>query len=163
MNSQIKKFKDFYLLESKGENVSINESEKSESYRSIAYKLSEIFGLYGFFFAQKPGFMTESQWKKYMEDIVKITDPTAKWTKIKDTISEFQQKVSSPAILPVAGEFGHLGQYSYEKETEELPLATKLLQDAHNAVFKTFSSAEKNKAMSILNNILLGTKALSLQ
>jgi hypothetical protein len=157
---QIKKFNTFF---SEILNEADQVKDKSESYRSIAYQLSEIFGLYGFFFAQKPGFMTESQWKKYMGDIVKITDPTEKWTKIKDTISEFQQKVSSPAILPVAGEFGYLGQYSYEKETEELPLATKLLQDAHNAVFKTFSSTEKNKAMTILNTVLLGTKALSLQ
>lgn len=157
---QIKKFNTFFseiINEADGVN------DKSESYRSIAYKLSEIFGLYGFFFAQKPGFVNESQWKKYMGDIVKVTDPTAKWKKIADTISEFQQKVSSPSIFPVPGEFGYLGNYSYEKETEELPLATKLLQDAHNAVFKTFNDSEKNKAMTILNTILLGTQALSLK
>lgn len=138
-------------------------SDKSESYRSIAYKLSEILGLYGFFFAQKPGFMTPAQWKKYMSDIVNVTDPSEKWKKISDTISEFQNKVSSPAILPVRGEFGYLGSYSYEKETSELPLATKLLQDAHNAVFKNFTPEEKSKAMTILNTIILGTKALTLQ
>lgn len=163
MYSQIKKFKDFHLIESKRENISINESEKSESYRTIVYKLSEILGLYGFFFAQKPGFMSPERWKKYMSDIVKITDPTEKWKKIIDTISEFQNKVSSPEILPTKGEFGYLGQYSYEEETSQLPTAVKLLQDAHNAVFKTFTPEEKKESMRILNSIISSTKALSLQ
>lgn len=157
---QIKKFNTFFseiLNEADGVN------DKSESYRKIAYQLSEIFGLYGFFFDQKPGFINPDQWKKYMSDIAKVTDPTEKWKKISDTVSEFQQKVSSPGILPVKGEFGYLGNYSYENETANLPLATKLLQDAHNAIFKTFNSSEKNKAMTILNNILLGTKSLTLQ
>jgi hypothetical protein len=136
---------------------------KEESYRSIAYKLSEILGLYGFFFAQKPGFMSPDNWKKYTSDIVKITDPTEKWKKIIDTVSEFQDKVSSPEILPVKGEFGYLGNYSYETETKELPLATKLLQDAHNAIFKTFNTEDQKKAIQILDDIISGTKALSLQ
>jgi hypothetical protein len=136
---------------------------KEESYRSIAYKLSEIFGLYGFFFAQKPGFMKPEEWKKYTSDIVKITDPTEKWKKVIDTISEFQNKVSSPEILPSKGEFGYLGQYSYERETSQLPTATKLLQDAHNAIFKTFNPEEQKKSLTILNSIISGTKALSLQ
>lgn len=157
---EIKKFNTF-IFERLNEADQVK--DKSESYRSIAYKLSEIFGLYGFFFAQKPNFMKPDQWRKYMMDISKVSDPTAKWEKIKNTVNEFQQKVASPAILPVKGEFGHLGQYSYENETSELPTATKLLQDAHNAIFKTFDESEKNKAMSILNSILLGTKALSIQ
>ena len=157
---QIKKFGTFF---SEIINEADTVNDKSESYRSIAYKLSEIFGLYGFFMAQKPGFMPESQWKKYMTDIVKVTDPSAKWKKITEVIAEFQNKVSSEAILPVKGEFGYLGSYSYEKETSELPLATKLLQDAHNAVFKTFNSAEKSKAMTILNSIILGSKPLTIQ
>jgi hypothetical protein len=157
------KFENFFsLLKENLLNEDSPSNDKSESYRSIAYKLSEIFGLYGFFFAQKKGFMSESQWKKYMDDIVKVTDPNAKWEKIKSTVAEFQQKVSSPEILPTAGEFGYLGQYIYEKETEELPLATKLLKDAHDAVFKTFDSGEKTRAMVILNSILQGTKALTL-
>jgi hypothetical protein len=157
---EIKKFKNFFP-------EIINEAEtskdKSEFYRGVAYKLSEILGLYGFFFAQKPGFVSPEQWKKYTSDIVKITDPTEKWKKIIDTVSEFQDKISSPGILPVKGEFGYLGNYSYEKETSELPLATKLLQNAHNALFKNFTEEEKNKAMSILNTIILGTKALTLK
>jgi hypothetical protein len=157
---QIKKFNTFF---SEILNESDGAKDKSESYRMIGYQLSEILGLYGFFFAQKPGFMTEDQWKRYMSDIVKVTDPNAKWEKIKQTIGEFQKKVSSPAIFPSPGEFGHLGQYSYEKETSELPLATKLLHDAHKAIFKILNSEEKNKSMSILNNILLGTKALTLK
>jgi hypothetical protein len=167
MISNLKSFSEFRINEGlhlKEDQILLESdpSDKSESYRTIAYNLSEIFGLYGFFFAQKPGFMSQDQWKKYMSDIVKIGDPSAKWKKITDTVSEFQNKVSSPEIFPSPGEFGHLGTYSYETETSELPLATKLLQDAHNAVFKTFTPAEKTKAMSILNTIILGTKALAL-
>jgi hypothetical protein len=55
---QIKKFNTFF---SEILNEADQVKDKSESYRSIAYKLSEIFGLYGFFFAQKPGFMTENK------------------------------------------------------------------------------------------------------
>ena len=157
---EIKKFNTFIFERL---NEADQTKDKSDAYRSIAYKLSEIFGLYGFFFAQKPGFMSPDQWKRSMGDIVKISDPSAKWSKIKNTIDEFQEKISSPAILPVKGEFGYLGQYSYENETSQLPMATKLLQDAHNEIFKTFDPAEKNKAMTILNSILLGTKALTIQ
>jgi hypothetical protein len=157
---QIKKFNTFL---SEILNEADGTKNKSETYRSIALKLSEIFGLYGFFFAQKPGFMNESQWKKYMEDITKVTDPKAKWEKILSTVSEFQNKVSSKEILPVKGEFGYLGQYSYSEETSKLPEAAKFLQAAHNATFKTFSSSEKSKSMTILNGILLGTKALAIQ
>jgi hypothetical protein len=167
MLSNIKSFSEFKINESvdsrKNHILLEDASDKSESYRSIALKLSEIFGLYGFFFSQKPGFMDESQWKKYMGDIAKVTDPKAKWEKILSTVSEFQNKVSSPEILPVKGEFGYLGQYSYSDETSKLPDATKFLQDAHNATFKTFSSSEKNRAMTILNSILLGTKSLAIQ
>ena len=63
--SEIRRFKDFYLVESRRYSPSVkslmgsvfvNEDStlgtdkkgKEESYRSIAYKLSEIFGLYGF-------------------------------------------------------------------------------------------------------------------
>ena len=167
MLSNIKSFSEFKINEGidfiKNHILLEDASDKSESYRSICLKLSEIFGLYGFFFAQKPGFMNEIQWKKYTGDIVKVTDPKVKWEKILSTVSEFQNKVSSTEILPVKGEFGYLGQYSYSEETSELPDATKFLQDAHNAVFNTFSSAEKSKAMTILNTILLGTKALTIQ
>ena len=168
MLSNIKSFSEFKINESVDFQknhilLEADSSDKSESYRSIALKLSEIFGLYGFFFAQKPNFMGPDQLKKYMGDIAKVTDPKAKWEKILSTVSEFQKKVSSPEILPVKGEFGYLGQYSYSEETSKLPDATKFLQDAHNAVFKTFSSSEKNKAMTILNSILLGTKGLTIQ
>jgi hypothetical protein len=167
MLSNIKSFSEFRINEGvdfrKNYILLEDASDKSESYRSIALKLSEIFGLYGFFFAQKPNFMSADQWKKYMGDIAKVTDPKAKWEKILSTVSEFQKKVSSPEILPIKGEFGYIGQYSYSEETSELPDATKFLQDAHNAVFNTFSSDEKNKAMTILNTILLGTKELTIQ
>jgi hypothetical protein len=171
----IQDFKSFHLMETEKSPLSgtfsVNEDVvpspvkkgKEESYRSIAYKLSEIFGLYGFFFAQKPGFMKPDQWKKYTSDIVKITDPTEKWKKIIDTVSEFQNKVSSPEILPSKGEFGHLGQYSYEQETSQLPTAAKLLKNAHDAIFKTFNPEEQKKSITILNSIISGTKALSLE
>lgn len=171
----IQDFKSFHLVETETSPLngafSVNEDAapdpakkgKEEYYRGIAYKLSEILGLYGFFFAQKPGFVSPEQWKKYTSDIIKITDPTEKWKKITDTVSEFQDKVSSPQILPSPGEFGHLGQYSYEQETSQLPTAAKLLLNAHNAIFKTFTPEEQKKSMQILNSIVSGTKALSLQ
>ena len=124
MTRTIKKFKEFYLSESGSlfnETSSILEEVKGESkvdsYRSIAYKLSEIFGLYGFFFAQKPGFFDPNNWPKLMDQIIKVKDPAARWDMISKMSKFLQQKVASLSDLPIkAGEFGARGQYDYGQE-----------------------------------------------
>lgn len=171
MTRTIKKFKEFYLSESGSlfnETSSILEEVKGESkvdsYRSIAYKLSEIFGLYGFFFAQKPGFFDPNNWPKLMDQIIKVKDPAARWDMISKMSKFLQQKVASLSDLPIkAGEFGARGQYDYGQETENLPQATEFLKSASNAALKSFTPEEKVKAMTIMDEILKATKPLSLQ
>jgi len=144
--SEIRRFKDFYLTESRNYsplvknlmgNFLVNEDSgtwvgnswtgpgsqnsnsgtnrsKEESYRSIAYKLSEIFGLYGFFFGQKPGFISDDNWSKLMGEIVAVKDPAAKWDTIIKMTNSLQQKVASPAMKPTSRlEFGYRGDYDY--------------------------------------------------
>ena len=177
----IQNFKDFYLLESNKYFSSVKDSEgniflnedstlgpdkkgKEDSYRSIAYKLSEIFGLYGFFFAQKPGFFDPNNWPKLMGQIIKVKDPAARWDTITKMSKFLQQKVASLSDLPIkAGEFGARGQYDYGQETENLPQATEFLKSASNAAFKGFTPDEKTKAMGIMDGILRAMKPLSLQ
>jgi hypothetical protein len=179
--SEIRRFKDFYLTESRnyspsvkplGENSFVNEDStlgtdkkgKEESYRSIAYKLSEIFGLYGFFFAQKPGFFNPNNWSKLMDQIVAIKDPAAKWDTIVKMSKFLQQKVSSPAMDPTTrGEFGYRGEYDYAAETADLPQATEFLRAASNAAFKSFTPDEQKKSLEIMDGILRETKPLTLQ
>lgn len=181
MASSIKKFKDFYLSESNKYSPSVKDLEgniflnedstlgpdkrgKEDSYRSIAYKLSEIFGLYGFFFAQKPGFFDPNNWPKLMDQIIKVKDPAARWDMISKMSKFLQQKVASLSDLPIkAGEFGARGQYDYGQETENLPQATEFLKSASNAALKSFTPDEKIKAMAIMDEILKATKPLSLQ
>ena len=137
---------------------------KEESYRSIAYKLSEIFGLYGFFFAQKPGFFDPNSWPKLMDQIIKVKDPVARWDMIVKMSKFLQGKVASLSDLPIkGGEFGARGQYDYGQETENLPQATEFLKSASNAALKNFTQEEKNKAMVIMDEILRSTKPLTLQ
>jgi hypothetical protein len=179
--SEIRRFKDFYLTESRnyspsvktlGGNSFVNEDSnlgsdkkgKEESYRSIAYKLSEIFGLYGFFFALKPGFFDPDNWPKLMDQIIKVKDPAARWDTITKMSKFLQQKVASLSDLPIkAGEFGARGQYDYGQETENLPQATEFLKSASNAAFKGFTPDEKTKAMGIMDGILGAMKPLSFQ
>jgi hypothetical protein len=179
--SEIRGFKDFYLTESRNYSPSVktldgnsfvNEDStlgqdkkgKEESYRSIAYKLSEIFGLYGFFFAQKPGFFDPKNWYKLMDQIVAIKDPAAKWDTIVKMSKFLQQKVASPAMEPTTrGEFGYRGQYDYSTETADLPQATEFLKAASNAAFKSFTPDEQKKSLEIMDGILKETKPLKMQ
>jgi len=179
--SEIRRFKDFYLTESRNYSPSVknlmgnplvNEDStlgpdkkgKEESYRSIAYKLSEIFGLYGFFFAQKPGFFNPDNWSKLMDQIVAIKDPAAKWDTIVKMSKFLQQKVASPAMDPTTrGEFGYRGEYDYAAETSDLPQATEFLRAASNAAFKSFTPDEQKKSLEIMDGILKETKPLTLQ
>lgn len=174
--SNIQDFKSFHLVESRKSpfsgTFSVNEDTtlgpdkkgKEESYRSIAYKLSEIFGLYGFFFAQKPGFFNPDNWPKLMDQIIKVKDPVARWDMALKMSKFLQGKVASLSDLPIkAGEFGARGQYDYGQETENLPQATEFLKSASNAALKNFTTEEKNKAMAIMDEILRSTKPLSLQ
>ena len=179
--SEIRRFKDFYLTESRNYSPSVknlmgdvfvNEDStlgpdkkgKEESYRSIAYKLSEIFGLYGFFFAQKPGFFNPNNWSKLMDQIIAIKDPAAKWDTIVKMSKFLQQKVASPAMEPTTrGEFGYRGEYDYAAETADLPQATEFLRAASNAAFKSFTPEEQKKSLEIMDGILRETKPLSLQ
>ena len=179
--SEIRRFKDFYLTESRNYSPSVktldgnsfvNEDStlgqdkkgKEESYRSIAYKLSEIFGLYGFFFAQKPGFFDPKNWSKLMDQIVAIKDPAAKWDTIVKMSKFLQQKVASPAMEPTTrGEFGYRGQYDYSTETADLPQATEFLRAASNAAFKSFTPDEQKKSLEIMDGILKETKPLKMQ
>ena len=181
MGREIRSFKEFHLSGSIRENLEtlvenrfspIGENTplgppkkgKEESYRNIAYKLSEIFGLYGFFFAQKPGFFDPDNWTKLMDQIVAIKDSTIKWDTIIKMSKFLQQKVSSLSDLPIkGGEFGARGQYDYGQETEKLPQATEFLRAASNASFKSFTPEEKVKSLEILDDIIKSTKPLSLQ
>jgi hypothetical protein len=172
----IQDFKSFQLMETEKSPLSgtfsVNEDTtlgpdkkgKEESYRSIAYKLSEIFGLYGFFFAQKPGFFDPNSWPKLMDQIIKVKDPVARWDMIVKMSKFLQGKVASLSDLPIkTGEFGARGQYDYGQETENLPQATEFLKSASNAALKNFTQEEKNKAMVIMDEILRSTKPLTLQ
>jgi hypothetical protein len=137
---------------------------KEESYRSIAYKLSEIFGLYGFFFGQKPGFISDDNWSKLMGEIVAVKDPAAKWDTIIKMTNFLQQKVASPAMKPTTrGEFGYRGDYDYAEETADLPQAAGFLKSASNAAFKSFTPEEQKKSLEILDGILKETKPLTFQ
>ena len=193
---EIRRFKDFYLVESRRYSPSVkslmgnslvNEDSgtwvgnswtdsgsqnsnsktnrsKEESYRSIAYKLSEIFGLYGFFFAQKPGFFNPDNWSKLMDQIVAVKDPTAKWDIIIKMTNFLQQKVASPAMeATTRGEFGYRGEYDYAEETADLPQAAGFLKAASNAAFKSFTPDEQKKSLEIMDGILKKTKPLTFQ
>ena len=149
--------------DSQNSNTKTNKS-KEESYRSIAYKLSEIFGLYGFFFAQKPGFFNPDNWSKLMDQIVAVKDPAAKWDTIVKMSKFLQQKVDSPAMQPTTrGEFGYRGEYDYAAETADLPQATEFLKAASNAAFKSFTPDEQKKSLEIMDGILKETKPLKVQ
>ncbi len=178
--SRIIRFKDFYLGESKNYSPSVKNLDgdffvnedtttgsdkkgKEESYRSIAYKLSEIFGLYGFFFGQKPGFFNSDNWSKLMDQIIAIKDPTAKWDTIVKMSKFLQQKVASPAMDPTIGEFGYQGDYDYGAETADLPQATEFLRAASKAAFQSFTPDEQKKSLEIMDGILKGTKPLTFQ
>jgi len=194
--SEIRRFKDFYLTESRNYsplvknlmgNFLVNEDSgtwvgnswtgpgsqnsnsgtnrsKEESYRSIAYKLSEIFGLYGFFFGQKPGFISDDNWSKLMGEIVAVKDPAAKWDTIIKMTNSLQQKVASPAMKPTSRlEFGYRGDYDYAEETADLPQAAGFLKSASNAAFKSFTPEEQKKSLEILDGIIKKTKPLTFQ
>lgn len=173
MSRNFKRFKEYYLSESKnlpnrvhkyehGGNLFENTGGKEESYRTIAFKLAEIFSLYGFFFAQKKGFIKPEGWKKMMTAIINIPDPDEKWKKAVSLSKFLQQKTASPNLEPTPGEFGYGGQYSYGQETEDLPRATEYLQTASKASLETFDAAEKSKAMGILNQTLASLEPFSL-
>jgi hypothetical protein len=179
MGREIRTFKEFHLGQTGQENFqSVTENmgfpieentppgppKKEESYRNIAYKLSEIFGLYGFFFSLKEGFFDPKNLTKLMNQIIAIKDPTIKWDTIIKMSKYLQQKVSSLSKLPIqAGEFGARGQYDYGQETENLPKATEFLRSASNAAFKSFTPEEKTKSLEILDGVLQSTEKLSLQ
>jgi hypothetical protein len=148
---------------SQNSNSKTNKS-KEESYRSIAYKLSEIFGLYGFFFGQKPGFISDANWSKLMGEIVAVKDPAAKWDTIIKMTNSLQQKVASPAMKPTSRlEFGYRGDYDYAEETSDLPQAAGFLKAASNAAFKSFTPEEQKKSLEILDGIIQKTKPLTFQ
>lgn len=175
-NSGIRGFKDFYLAESKKYSSSVrslngnffigeassSEADKVDSYRSIAYKLSEIFALYGFFFAQKEGFFDEKSWPKLMNQIIKIKDHNARWDMIMKMSKFLQAKTASPSLKPTQGEFGYRGNYSYGQETEDLPKATEFLRSASNAAFKSFTLEEQSRALEIMDDILKNMQPLKM-
>lgn len=129
-------------------------SNKINSYRGIAYKLSEIFALYGFFLAQKEGFFDSKSWPTLMNQIIKIKDPNQKWAEIIKLSKTLQEKTASSGLKASPGEFGHRGSYDYGKETEDLPKATEFLRAASNAAFKKFSADDQKKSMELLDGIL---------
>ena len=174
--SNIQRFKDFYLNESKkytsskinlGGDIFLNEDapsnkDKADSYRSIAYKLAEIFALYGFFFAQKEGFFDPKNWSKLMDQIIQIKDPKARWDMILKMSKFFQSKTASPALKPVQGEFGYRGNYDYGQETEDLPKATEFLKAASDAAFKSYTPEEQKRALEIMDEILKNIQPLKM-
>ena len=169
--SNIKRFKDFYLKESrKGPNGTFSlfedspagGTDKVDSYRSIAYKLAEIFALYGFFFAQKRGFFDPKNWSKLMGQIAAVKDPKARWDMILKMSKFFQTKTASPSLKPVQGEFGFRGNYDYGQETQDLPKATEFLKAASDAAFKNFTPEEQQKALQIMDEILMNIQPLKM-
>jgi len=174
--SEIRRFKDFHLNESGkylssvkviGENFLLAEEDstrkdKVDSYRSIAYKLAEIFALYGFFFAQKKGFFDPKNWSKLMDQIIQIKDPAARWDMIMKMSKFLQTKTASPSLKPVQGEFGYRGNYDYGQETEDLPKATEFLKSASNAAFKSFTQEEQKRALGIMDEILRNIQPLKM-
>jgi hypothetical protein len=163
----MKKFNEFILAESFSfegpENIILEGTSKADSYRSIAYKLSEIFGLYGFFFAQKQGFFNVSNWPKLMTQIIAIKDPDQRWKTIVEMSKFLQGKVASLSDLPIEpGEFGARGQYDYGQETQYLPQATEFLKSASNAALQNFTPEEKVEAIRIMDEILKSTKPLTM-
>jgi len=164
-NLRLKGFGEYLLSESLTRMIkeeSNSASSKAESYRSIAYKLVQIFRLYGFFFAQKPGVLDPSNWTRMMQDLASTPDLDQKWSRIIDLCKKLQEKLSSPSMNPTQrGEFGYRGQYSYSDETEGLPRAAEYLKTASDAALSTFTSEEKQKAVDILDSTLLAIKPLS--
>ena len=146
MGSRIKGFNEYLLSESisKMMKEGTDSPNKAESYRSIAYKLVQIFRLYGFFFAQKPGALDPSNWVRMMQDLASTPDLDQKWSRIIDLCKKLQEKLSSPAMVPTQrGEFGFRGQYNYSTETEGLPRAAEYLKTASDAELKNFTPEEK--------------------
>jgi hypothetical protein len=171
----IKKFKVFHLNESGkysssvmnisgnfilNEDDNTGKKDKVDSYRSIAYKLAEIFSLYGFFFAQKEGFFDPKNWTKLMDQIIQVKDPKTRWELILKMSKFLQSKTASPALKPVMGEFGYKGNYSYGQETEDLPKATEFLKAASDAAFKTFSPEEQKRALEVMDEIIKNVQPL---
>lgn len=160
--SIIKRFKDFHLNESLNEDSTLGPS-KAEEYRSIAYKLSEIFGLYGFFFGLNPGFFDDKNWPKLMNEIILVKDPAQRWDKILRLSKFLQSKLSSPEMAPKKrGDFGFIGDYDYGNETKDLPTATQFLKNASDALMKTFTSDEKAKALAIMDQVLKKMKPITI-
>lgn len=160
----IKTFSEFSLLESLHEDTRDTTlgPSKVEKYRSIAYKLSEIFGLYGFFLGLKPGFFDEKNWPNLMNEIIVIKDPKLRWDKITRLSKFLQTKVASPEMIPNRkGDFGFAGEYDYDRETKELPNATQYLRNASDALFQTYTPEEKTKALSIMDEVLKKMKPIT--
>lgn len=165
MKNRIKGFREYILSESNTEitrEASPSSSNKVDSYRSIAYKLAEIFALYGFFFAQKEGFFDPKSWPKLMDEIIRIKDPKARWETIIKMSKFLQAKTASPALKPVQGEFGYRGNYDYGQETENLPKATEFLKSASNAAFMGFTPEEQKRALEIMDQILRNMQPLKM-
>jgi hypothetical protein len=166
-NSRLKGFEEYIISESNTEmmrEASPSSPSKADSYRSIVYKLSEIFGLYGFFFAQKQGFFNPNNWSKLMAQIIGIKDPAERWKTAFEMSKFLQGKVASLSDLPIqSGEFGARGQYDYGQETQDLPKATEFLKSASNAALKNFTPEEQAEAMQIMDEILRATKPLEMK
>lgn len=167
MSRTIKRFKEFYLSESRNPSNGIfpifedaKKGDKPDSYRPIAYGLAEIFALYGFFFAQKENFFDVKNWPKLMDQIIKIKDPKARWETIVKMSKFLQSKVKT--IKPSPNEFGYRGSYDYGNETEDLPKATEFLRAASNAAFKNFTPEEQQKSLDIMDDILKNMQPLKI-
>lgn len=167
MSRRIKSFNDFNLSESGKYPVYENSSstqnkkgDKIDSYRTVSFLLSEIFGLYGFFFAQKQGFFDVNQWPKLMGRIIQEKNPTERWKIIVKMSKFLQEKTKSPSLKPSPGEFGYRGTYDYGIVTEKLPEATELLGAASKAILMNFTPEEKSDAMLAMDEILRKMKPL---
>ena len=162
MLQNLKKFKEYHLSESRilstgvkryiPESLNENEGSNADSYRSISYKLAEIFALYGFFFAQKEGLFDPKNWPKLMDQIIRIKDHDTRWQTIVKMSKFLQDKVKS--IKTAETSFGSRGQYDFGVETEGLPQATEFLKSASSAAFKGFTEDQKKKALEIMDGIL---------
>lgn len=155
----LQSFKVFLLLEGGNQG---NERDKSDMYRRISYNVSEIFGLYGFFFNQQKDYFNPANWKTLMKQVTAPKKPKERWDKIISLINFLQEKVEGMR-QPKAGDFGFIGTYSYPEETKVLVDAAGYLKTASDIILKTFSEEEVEAAMTDMEDILVGNPAKNIE
>lgn len=155
----LQSFKIFLLLE---EVNSGKERDKSDMYKRISYNLAEIFGLYGFFFSQQPGYFDKANWKTLMKQITVPKTPKERWEKIIALVNFLQGKVGQMSPTK-RGDFGFINSYSYPEETKPLVDAAGFLKSASDIILKTFTEEEVEEAMTDMEDMLVGNPSKGIE